>query len=62
MALPKNGSKLDSVDSQNINILKFDETTGAGTQGVQLAMVNGGIKPIGVGDVLLEGSSFRLTK
>jgi hypothetical protein len=61
MALPKAGAKVDSVEPKAINIVQYDSTTGTvASQGAQLAGVNGQIKPIGVGDVLLEGSRFTL--
>ena len=61
MALPKNGAKVGSVNAQGINIVQYDSTTeSVAGQGAQLASVNGQMKPIGLGDVLLEGSWIQL--
>ncbi len=52
---PEDGSTIN-FNQSNINILKYDENTQQASDIVRLSMQNGGTKPIGTGDILLEGS------
>lgn len=61
MNFPKDGSKVDKVDPNIMNILYYNFVEGTTSGGHQMGVVNGGFKPIGVGDILMEGSSFDLS-
>ena len=64
MSFPTDGTGVVSDDSA-INIVEFDESTGKANlniAGSQLGIIDGQQKPIGVGDVLLEGSTWSLHK
>jgi hypothetical protein len=60
MNFPKDGLKVDMVDSTTMHIIYYDFVEGTSSGGHQMGMVNGQIKPVGVGDIFMEGSSFDL--
>jgi hypothetical protein len=63
MVLPKDGTKVGGVNLRGANIVQFNDATmtvNGNIPNSQMAFVNGQEKPIGLEDVLLEGSSIRL--
>ncbi|MBN1780215.1 PEGA domain-containing protein [bacterium] len=60
MSFPGDGSSVHEIN-HDIHIMMYDFKKGLSSGGHQMAIANGGIKPVGVGDIFMEGSSYDLT-